>query len=175
MKYFMITIFLFALLVACREQVQTNKPAPIQLTKEATGHYCQMTVLEHSGPKGQIFLDGNPQPFWFTQVRDAIAFTISPEESNNIAAIYVNDMNVAESWENTGDLNWIDATEAWFVIESNLTGGMGAPEAIPFGNMDGAELFVEENGGKIVPLDEVPADYVLSSFEPIHSIEAETN
>ena len=175
MKFSMITIILICLLGACREQVQTNKPAPIQLTQEAAGHYCQMTVLEHPGPKGQIFLDGNPQPFWFTQVRDAIAFTISPEESNNIAAIYVNDMNVAESWENTGDLNWIDATEAWFVIESSLKGGMGAPEAIPFGTFIGAELFVEENGGKIVPLDEVPANYVLSSFEPIHSNESELN
>jgi copper chaperone NosL len=152
-------------LAGCQEEVQIAKPAAIGLTPEAAGHYCQMTVLEHTGPKAQIHLTGNPNPFWFTQVRDAVAFTLSPEEPKTIAAIYVNDMDKAESWDQPGADNWIDADTAWFVIGSTMTGGMGAPEAIPFGNADAATAFAADNGGSVVRLREIPESYVFGSVE----------
>ncbi|MDN3721342.1 nitrous oxide reductase accessory protein NosL [Roseibium salinum] len=137
MKRSAIVLLALGLLTACQEDVQVARPAALDLTPEAAGHYCQMTVLDHSGPKAQIHLTGNPNPFWFTQVRDAVAFTLSPEEPKNIAAIYVNDMDKAESWDQPGTDNWIEADSAWFVIGSTQAGGMGAAEAIPFGSQAG--------------------------------------
>jgi len=153
------------LLAACQEETQIAKPAALELTPEAAGHYCQMTVLEHIGPKAQIHLTGVQAPFWFTQVRDAVAFKLSPEEPKNIAAIYVNDMGKAESWEQPGTDNWIDADTAWFVIGSTMTGGMGAPEAIPFGGSEAAKAFAATNGGNVVRFNDIPASYVLGSVE----------
>ena len=74
MKRALISIFMLGVLAACQEAVQIAKPDAVHLTPEAAGHYCQMTVLEHEGPKAQIHLAGNPNPLWFTQVRDAVAF-----------------------------------------------------------------------------------------------------
>lgn len=156
-------LFVLVLAVAgCKEETASVKPAPVQLTLEAAGHYCQMTVLEHDGPKAQIHLAGNSHPFWFTQVRDAVAFTRLPEEPKDYVAIYVNDMAKAESWAQPGTANWIDADAAWFVIGSRQLGGMGAPEAIPFGTRAAADAFVSENGGAVVRLGEIPSEYVLA-------------
>lgn len=165
MRKILIAVFAAGLLSACQDDVQIAKPDPLNLTPEAAGHYCQMTVLEHTGPKAQIHLTGMPFPFWFTQVRDAVAFKLSPEEPKNIAAIYVNDMDKAQSWEEPGFDNWIEAGTAWYVIGSQQAGGMGAPEAIPFGTEKGAEDFAAAHGGSVLRLDDIPADYVLAPVE----------
>ena len=140
-------------------------PAPFSLTEEAMGRYCGMNVLEHDGPKGQIILTGALEPIWFSSVRDAIAFTLLPEEPKNIAAIYVSDMSVAPSWARPGADNWIDARKAVYVIGSPRRGAMGASEAIPFSTEEIARRFVADAGGKLVRFSEIPADYILSPSE----------
>lgn len=165
MKRHVIVLLALGLLAGCQDEVEIAKPAALTLTPEAAGHYCQMTVLEHDGPKAQIHLTGNPFPFWFTQVRDAVAFMHSPEEPKNIAAIYVNDMDRAETWKEPGRDNWIEAETAWFVVDSNQTGGMGAPETIPFGTEEGAAAFAAANGGRVLRLHDIPPDYVLAPVE----------
>ena len=60
--------------------------------RDAVGYYCSMIVVDHGGPKAQIYLDAEAKPIWFSSVRDAIAFTLLPDEPKAIAAIYVNDM-----------------------------------------------------------------------------------
>jgi len=147
---------------ACSEQQsKTEVPLPVALTEESVGHYCNMTILEHTGPKAQIFLANNPHPIWFSQVRDGIAFIRSPEEQEDAVVVYVNDMGKATEWDFPGDDTWIDAQQAWFVIESRKTGGMGTPEVIPFGSEQSAAAFVGENGGMVVRLAEIPDAYVL--------------
>lgn len=156
--------FLLAL-AACGTETPAAKPTAVALTEEAVGHYCQMNVLEHDGPKAQIHLADNPHPIWFTQVRDAVAFTRLPDEPKDYVAIYVNDMGKAESWADPGAENWIDAEEAFFVIESRIRGGMGAPEAVSFATRADAEAFVAENGGRIMRLADIPTEYVLAFAE----------
>ena len=169
-RHFIALSLLAVALAGCQEQTAQNKPQPVALTETAAGHYCQMTVLDHDGPKAQIHLAGNPHPLWFTQVRDAVAFTRLPEEPKDYVAIYVNDMSKAESWAAPGADNWIDVADAWFVIGSKRSGGMGAPEAIPFGSREGADAFAAENGGAIMRFDDIPSDYVLA---PVVANEAE--
>ena len=158
-----VVLFLSVLLLAACSDAGSggSLPGPVAMTEEAVGHYCSMTVLEHEGPKAQIHLAGIEQPIWFTQVRDAVAFLRSPEERYETIAVYVHDMEKAESWAHPGDNAWIDARQAWFVIDSSRTGGMGTPEAIPFGSEDAAARFMADHGGKAVRLNDIPDNYVL--------------
>lgn len=151
-------------LAGCDEAPKDAAPPPPQtLTAEAVGNYCGMNVIEHAGPKGQILLSGWPEPVWFSSARDTFAFTMLPEEPKHIGAIYVSDMAKAQSWEEPGAENWIEARKAVFVIESTMRSGMGAAETVPFGDRAAAERFVAEHGGRIVAFDDVPRDYVLGS------------
>ena len=163
-----------ALAAACDdEQAVANLPEAIALTEDAAGHYCQMIILEHQGPKAQVHLAGFPAPLWFSQVRDGIAYLKSPEQSAEILVLYVNNMGEAQSWSEPGAENWISAADAFFVVGSDAIGGMGAPEIAPFGNQLKAEQFIAEHGGQVMLLDEIPAEIVLSPVE-FNTAELET-
>ena len=151
------------LLGACDgAEQQAAKPAPQELTREAIGHYCNMIVADHHGPKAQLFLKDSAEPIWFSSVRDAIAFTLLPDEPKAIAAIYVNDMGRA-TWAAPEPGTWIEAAGAHYVIDSDRRGGMGAREAVPFAEQAAADQFVALHGGRVVTLGDVPDDYVLSA------------
>ncbi|MCL8000131.1 nitrous oxide reductase accessory protein NosL [Brucella sp. 21LCYQ03] len=151
----------FMLLAGCSQEETTQIIPPFALTDQAMGRYCGMNVLEHPGPKGQIILSPANEPVWFSSARDTIAFTMLPEEPKSIGAIYVSDMAKAPNWEEPGAENWVNARDAFYVIESKAVGGMGAQEAVPFSVRDAADRFVSENGGRIVGFDEIPKLYVL--------------
>jgi copper chaperone NosL len=153
-------------LTACDISEDTAElPPPAEVAGEATGYFCGMLLAEHGGPKGQIHLKSGAEPVWFSSVRDTVAFTLLEEEPKDIAAIYVNDMGKAQNWEQPEPGTWIDAHSAWFVIESRRLGGMGLPEAVPFGSSAAAERFAAENGGRVVRLADISADYVLGTPE----------
>lgn len=150
-----------SLLAACREEAAA--PEPVKMIREATGHFCQMNLHEHAGPKAQVHLDGLPgAPLFFSQVRDAIAYQRMPEQSHAITAIYVQDMGAAESWEDPGEGHWIPAERAHFVLGSRRVGGMGAPETVPFSDAGVARAFARENGGEVLRLAQVPDAAVLA-------------
>ncbi len=150
-------------LAGCGDKPAAELPPPHKMTAEAIGHYCGMDLLEHPGPKGQIFAASLIEPVWFSSARDAIAFTMLPDEPKDIQAIYVSDMAKAPSWQKPGADNWVEARKAMFVIGSRIKGGMGGDEAVPFSDRAAAEKFVADNGGRIVGFTEVPRDYVLGS------------
>jgi copper chaperone NosL len=147
-------------LAACNEGATVGKPPAVEMTDEALGYYCQMYLADHPGPKAQVIVRGQEQPLWFTQVSDAVAYLKGAERVGDTAAVYVSDMAAAASWAEPGRANWIDADGAVFVIESRQAGGMGTPEAIPFGNADAAAAFVTANGGRAVRLADIPETYV---------------
>ena len=161
--YKLIVLIFSFLLIACEKPAVVEVPSAQTLTREANGYYCLMTVVNHSGPKGQIILTDQPEALWFTSVRDTIAFTLSPEEPKNIAAIYVNDMSEA-NWDNPGADNWIDAKQAWYVTGSKHTGGMGAPEAIPFATKQKADEFASQQDGLVYDYVSIPHEYLSKSL-----------
>lgn len=163
------------LLVGCEGKESTIMPPPFALTEEAMGRYCGMNVLEHSGPKGQIILQQVLEPIWFSSARDALAFTMLPEEPKDIAAIYVSDMAKAPSWDRPGAENWVDARKAFFVIGSSARGGMGAEEAVPFSSKTDANAFASKNGGQVVGFDEVPKDYVLGTGAEVPAADSDAD
>ncbi|KIC35122.1 nitrous oxide reductase accessory protein NosL [Leisingera sp. ANG-M7] len=152
-------------LSACQEEEAKAPPAPVELTEAALSYFCQMNVAEHGGPKGQIHLDGFPAPLFFAQVRDLAAYVKSPERDAEITAIYVSDMGAAASWEHPGTNNWIDAKDAHFVVGSNVAGGMGAPEVVPFASPEDAGRFAKRYGGSVAGLESIPDDAVLGPVD----------
>nr|WP_298097167.1 nitrous oxide reductase accessory protein NosL [uncultured Shinella sp.] len=154
-----------ALLSACKDEV-AQSTTPQDMTPETLGHYCQMNLLEHPGPKAQIFLEGNAAPLFFSQVRDAIAYMRGPEQVAPILAVYVNDMGKAgATWDRPGDGNWIVADKAFYVLGSARAGGMGAPEAVPFSSRERAEDFVRAEGGRVLTLADITNDMVLAPVD----------
>ncbi len=156
-------LLLVLLLAACKEETAQSVD-PVALTAEAVGHYCQMNLLEHDGPKAQIHLAGLPgAPLFFSQVRDAVAYARLPEQSHPILAIWVNDMGApGATWADPGPANWIDAKAAHFVVGSARAGGMGAPELVPFADPDAAAAFAAAHGGAVLGLSAIPDAAVIA-------------
>lgn len=149
-------------LSACKEKAEQNITA-LDMTPETLGHYCQMNLLEHPGPKAQVHLEGSPAPLFFSQVRDAIAYARSPEQMAPIMAIYVNDMGRAgATWDEPGEGNWITAGDAFYVVGTDREGGMGLPETIPFGTESAAQALATAEGGTVLRLADIPDDLVLA-------------
>lgn len=140
-------------------------PAPAEVSGEATGHYCGMLLADHEGPKGQIHLASRDDPIWFSSVRDTIAFLRLPEEAKDVVGVYVNDMGTAQHWDQPEAGTWVDARNAWFVLDSDMRGGMGANEAVPFATEPGAESFLAKHGGTLARLDDIPDSYVLGPVD----------
>jgi len=148
-----------------KEPAKSDLPTPREVTDAAVGRYCGMALTEHPGPKGQVFVRGLPDPFWFASVRDTFAFTKLDEEPKALLAIYVNDMARAKNWDQPDSGTWIDAKTAWYVIGSRRRDWQGGDEAVPFGQEAAARVFAAENGGRIVQFAGMPSDYILPSSE----------
>ena len=160
-------LILALLLAACTEEAAQNTD-PVALTPEAIDHFCQMNVVEHAGPKGQVHLDGLPgAPLFFAQVRDAIAYARLPEQDHRILAIWVSDMGAAgATWADPGAGNWIDAMTATYVVGSDMEGGMGAAELVPFADAGKALDFVRAHGGRVMSLQDIPDSAVIAPEGP---------
>jgi copper chaperone NosL len=148
-------------IAGCEQEALVEAPPPAPLTRDAVGYYCNMTVADHPGPKGQIHLKGASAPLWFSSARDTVAFTMLPGESKKIAAIYVHDAGKLADWQHPGDSAWIEARSAYYVIGSGMKGGMGLPETVPFADIEKANAFIAEHGGRVVPWVEIPTNYVI--------------
>lgn len=145
-----IILLVVSLLVACSSEPEVvKKPDPIKLGTDEIGYYMQMIVADHAGPKAQLWLSDQKKPLWFVDVRDAILFTRTPEEADNITAIYAHDMAKNPDYQNVQDI-WVELEEAVFVVASGRKGGMGMPETIPFSDRKIAQQFVSKHGGKII-------------------------
>ncbi len=149
------------LITGCFDDKIKITPEPVALSITHNGYFCSMTIMDHPGPKAQIHILGEEQPLWFSQVRDMFGFIMLPGEAREITALYVSDMSKNNDWDNTNDTPWIDPKGAWFVINSNKIGGMGALEVVPFSIKDDAVKFAKEFGGQILPYDKIPSEYIF--------------
>jgi len=164
-------LMLSLIVVGCESVTDTQRvaPAPQALSSDALGYYCNMLVVNHDGPKGQIHVGDIAQPLWFASVRDTLAFTHLPGEPKNLAAIYVNDMTGVspgdQTWKQPSDGTWIDARHAWYVLDAPVKGGMGSPEPVPFKTEETANTFAARFGGRVVAFANVVADDVIGTAD----------
>lgn len=165
MRIPLVSLGLAALLAvtACGDGATPAAPPPPQAVSSlSVGHYCGMALADHTGPKGQIFIKGRPAPVWFSSIKQVFAYTLLPEEPKAITAIYVNDMATAGADGVPDPAAWIDARQAFYVIEGRFVGGMGAEDAMPFSLRDHAEAFAQAHGGRVVAYADVPEAYVFA-------------
>lgn len=164
MNKILLTILIFLLVSCSNEQITENKITPIELKGDELGYYMQMIVVDHAGPKAQLWLSDRNKPLWFVDVRDAILFKRTPEEADNIVAIYAHDMAKNLDYNNVKDI-WVELNDAVFVVDSQLKGGMGMPETIPFSDLKSAQDFVEKHGGKIIDsMQQLKTSYLTPNF-----------
>lgn len=163
MRHLLLVVTL-SLMAACNGSQQTEPPAPQMISEQAVGHYCGMFLSEHDGPKAQIQLKSQKEPVWFSTVLQMLGYTRLPEEPKDIAAIYVNDMNKVKDWHKpNADDSWVDAKQAYYVIDSGFVSSMKTKEAIPFSQKADAEAFAAKNGGRIVQFDDIPDSYIFQT------------
>ncbi len=154
-------VFVLALVLGgCDKPAAT--PPPQEVSDASTAQFCGMSLAEHAGPKGQIFVRDQAAPLWFASVRDTIAFLRLPEMRKNVAAVYVNDMARATDWAHPEVGAWVDARRAVYVIDSRRRSGMDTQEAVPFGDAAAARRFAATYGGHVVPLADIPDSYILT-------------
>lgn len=160
-------ICLAALSIAsgCDDQKTATRPEAVTLTDHVIGHFDQMIVVGHRGPKAQVHLAGVTEPLWFTQVRDAFAYQRGEERDAEITAVFVNDMGRAETWDDPGPDNWIAAETALYVVDSDKRGGMGAPELVPFVDNAAAAAFAKQHGGRVIGFSDISDEMVLGPVE----------
>ncbi len=57
-------LLLLLALAACKPDQVATAPSPVEPGADAVGHYCGMSLDEHTGPKGQIHLASRKDPIW---------------------------------------------------------------------------------------------------------------
>ena len=150
-------------LSACKqERAETALPSPVAITADAIGHYCGMNLADHPGPKGQVLVRGQDRPVWLSSVRDTFAFTMLPEETKDVRAIYVTDMGKAADPKKPNLSAWVEARNAWYVMGSGQRGGMGEAEPFPFSDEAAARQFAAANGGVVKRFTDVKEDEILT-------------
>jgi copper chaperone NosL len=158
-RTFLKTALAASLLSGCDDKPDAKVPPPRPIALDAAGQFCGMTLGEHPGPKGQIFVRDRTEPYWFATVRETVAFTLLPEMPKSILAIYVSDLARSKNQEQPEV--WVLADRAWFVIGSRQRSGMDTPEAMPFSEEAAARRFAADNGGRVVRLADTPQSYIL--------------
>lgn len=142
-------------LSACGK-TETAAVEPISLAQGVSCSLDGMLLLDYPGPKAQIHYD-HGDPDFFCDTVEMFSIYLRPEQQKRIRAAYTHDMGKA-SWEAPRE-EWIDATKAFYVIDSNKLGGMG-PTLASFARQEDAQAFAKANGGKVLRFDEVTIDMV---------------
>jgi nitrous oxidase accessory protein NosD/nitrous oxide reductase accessory protein NosL len=70
--------------------------------------------------------------------------------------------------DNEIGLRWVQASEAWFVVDSPAR-TPGGPAVLPFGDRDAARAFVDEHGGEVVDWDGVLARAGEEAADPVET------
>ncbi len=162
------------LLTACDSDQPAAPPPPAELTGDAIGHYCSMVVAEHAGPKAQLFAGEAEEPVWFPSVRDMFAYTMLPEENQDVRAVYVSDTGASDDLATIMPGAWVEAKAAHYVLGSDATGGMGLAEVVPFADRGKANAFVTRHGGRVVSFDDVTPAHIFVEFDADGPIAGET-
>lgn len=174
---FLSLIIASVFLVACGSEDQVaNRPDPLPITADAVGYFCSMDLIEHDGPKGQIFVRDRSEPLWFSTIRQTLSYVILPDSPKGLDAIYVTDMAVVKNMNQPEPESWMDARDAYFVTESSAAGGMGGEDPLPFSDLEKAKEFAEKYGGNILTFKEIPEDYILRyDFGAVETVDIFSN
>lgn len=156
-------LLIFAILstvLACskqsEQQAMVHQAVAIESSDEC--HLCGMLISRFDGPKGQLFRQGVSEDESntvkkFCSTRDMFSFYLDPEHQRNVTTMLVHDMSKMPWHQPNGDY-FIDARQAWFVINSRQNGAMGKTLA-SFSTKTDAQAFSEEFGGEVIAFEQI--------------------
>ena len=112
-----------------------------------------MVLKDFPGPKAQVqYAEGKAD--YYCDLMELFAVLLAPEHKRKIAAVFVQDIGKTDWAKPSG--HWIAAKDALFVVGSKKKGSMG-PTFGAFSSAQDAAAFVQKEGGKVVPFDQVTA------------------
>jgi nitrous oxide reductase accessory protein NosL len=157
-------------------------PTPADLSGHKLDDEGGMVIGNHGGPNGQIFYasnspDGHDNPAWF----HTLTFGLFPYYFEHKRAgweatvIYVTDYSTVDYTISRGDgqkgisaptapETFGDATAMTYVIESEVSGGMGSA-LLPFSSSDDARTFVDDHGGQTIAFEEITPVFIAKYTE----------
>lgn len=150
---------------ACGPQQSATALAPAEITPATACILDGMLLADFPGPKGQIHYENQKDPEFFCDTVEVFATLLRPEQARRVAAVYVQDMG-ATDWEAPKG-HWIDAKKAYFVHGSKRKGSMG-PTLGSFAQIEAAQKFAAEHGGKVLKFDEITAGMVALDGGALH-------
>lgn len=134
---------------------------PININKH---HICacdSMIILDYNGPKAQIIWKDKSRSY-YCEVRE-IFYEINNKTKNKmINKIFVQDFSNLQ-WGSYID-KWIEAENAYYVIDSNKDGAMGVTY-VPFSNIESAKNFIKEYEGLLLNFNQIDTNVLTLSNE----------
>lgn len=141
-------------LVSCSPSSHVAQPT--EITASTSCSLDGMLLSDYPGPKAQIHYEQGDTDF-FCDTVEMFSIYLKPEQKKKVTGIFVQDMGKAD-WNNPQG-HWIDAKSAFYVVGSQLKGGMG-PTLASFSTKSDADSFKEKNGGKVYKFSEITPDMV---------------
>jgi copper chaperone NosL len=139
-------------LAACgdtEQQVQTLNPVAFHSDDEC--HVCGMIIGDFPGPKGEAVEQNSVKKF--CSAAEMIGWWSQPENQHLSAKLYVHDMGRSE-WATPDDNHLIDATQAYYVVGTQLKGAMGVVLA-SFADEHAAQQLATREGGRVLRFAEI--------------------
>jgi copper chaperone NosL len=146
-----LALAMMALLGAC------GRGAPTVAAQEpAADAACAldgMMLKDFPGSKAQVqYVEGKTD--YYCDLMELFAVMLAPESKRRVAGVFVQDMGKADWNKPVG--HWIPARQALYVVGSKKQGSMG-PTFGAFSNAGEAAAFVQKEGGKVLPFDQITA------------------
>ena len=112
-----------------------------------------MVLKDFPGSKAQIqYVEGKPD--YYCDLMELFAVLLAPENKRQVAGVFVQDIGKTD-WANPSG-HWIAAKDALYVVGSKKQGSMG-PTFGAFSNAQDAAAFVQKEGGKVLPFNQITA------------------
>jgi len=146
------------LIMSCSDNTEQQKVIHEAVAMESSDecHLCGMLITRFDGPKGEVFRkEQDDKVFKFCSTQDMFSYYLDPENTRNVAQMYVHDMSKMP-WgsESIDDKYFIDAKTAWYVVGSRKMGAMGKTLA-SFSQKADAEVFAKEFGGQVNSFEDI--------------------
>ena len=123
-----------------------------------------MSLKDYPGPKAQIvFKDGRID--FLCSLSELFEVLFDEDGQRGIAASYVQDMGQAHWSKPRG--HWIDASKAFYLIDSRAQGAMG-PTIGTFASKEDAQSFAAREGGRVLEYSQVKPDVLKLGTKPAH-------
>ncbi|MXV63203.1 nitrous oxide reductase accessory protein NosL [Natronorubrum sp. JWXQ-INN-674] len=149
-----------------------DSPAePISLADGQSCDACGMVIADHFGPAGQLFYaDGRPEerdgPLRYDSLSELVVARDEHEaQGGELRGAFVTDYSSVDydlaEHDGTPHISthaeeaaFADATELYYVVESDVHGAMG-PDLLPFSDRGDAERVADDHGGDVREWDEL--------------------